>query len=216
MAAMARCRICKAEFALARLLDDWSCCCPSCETQLAQDGSVRARILRKAAAVDRLEGQLVDTLSEIVATESNLELSIGPIVARILRDIDWQRQLEHDLSFAQRQVDQIRDALREWTTRLDTRADNLAAEQEGALPEDMHELAHRLRKVGDTLDRTPHSQTPRLPSGVVRAAARSLDQAAGNLASGRGRQSELAAALDDAADAIIATNSRDGDVPGDE
>ena len=155
MAAMARCRICKAEFALARLLDDWSCCCPSCATPLAQDGPVRARILRKAAAVDRLEVQLVDTLGEIVATESNLELSIGPIVARILRDIDWQRQLEHDLSFAQRQVDQIRDALREWTTRLDTRADNLAAEQEGALPEEMHELAHVSAKWG-TRSTAPH------------------------------------------------------------
>src|SRR5687768_7633306 len=175
MAAMARCRICKAEFALARLLDDWNCCCPSCATPLAQDGPVRAHILRRAAAVDRLEVQLHDALSDIAAIESNLELSIGPIVARILRDVDWQRQLADDLSFAQRQVDHIRDALREWTTQLNARADNLAATQDAALPEEMHELAHRLRKLGDSLDHAPQTQTPRQDSDAVRAAAHSLD-----------------------------------------
>ena len=84
MAAMARCRVCKAEFALARLLDDWNCRCPCCDSSLAHDGPTRARILRKAAAVDRLEAQLVDDLSDIAGIDSNIELSVGPIVARLL------------------------------------------------------------------------------------------------------------------------------------
>ncbi|HUP75154.1 MAG TPA: hypothetical protein VM282_19070 [Acidimicrobiales bacterium] len=208
--------MCKAEFALARLLDDWDCRCPSCAAPLAHDGPTRARILRKAATVDRLEAQLVDSLSEIAAIDSSFELSIGPIVARLLRDVEWQRQLQHDLSFAHRQVDHIRGALSEWTTRLHTRPGaDMASEHPGVLPDEMHELAQRLRKVGDSLDHAP--QPPRRPteSSTVRVAASSLDHAAVNLVAGRGQRSELAAALADAADAIT-TASRDGDVPADE
>jgi hypothetical protein len=100
MAAMARCRMCDAEFALARLLDDWSSCCPSCDVPLAADGPTRARLLRKAAALDRLEAQLVDSLCEIAAMDTEIEFAGGPIVARLLRDVDWQQQLQRDLSFA--------------------------------------------------------------------------------------------------------------------
>ena len=214
MATMARCRICKAEFALARLLDDWNCCCPSCDTPLAHDGATRARLLRKAAALDRLEAQFVDSLSELASIESDIEFSVGPIVARLLQDVDWQRQLQSDLSFAQRQVDHVRGALSEWTNRLRLLPSAGMDEHDADLPDDMHELAHRLRKVGDTLDHA--SQTPTEPkesSKTVRTAASSVDHAAVNLAAGRAQESELAAAVNDAADAIATTRHDDDLLP---
>jgi hypothetical protein len=206
MAAMARCRICKTEFALARLLDDWNCCCPSCDAPLAPDGPTRARLLRKAAALDRLEAQLVDSLSEIAGIDSEIEFSVGPIVAKLLQDVDWQRQLQRDLSFAQRQVDYVRNALSQWANRNVRELDFNIDELESDLPDDMHELAHRLRKVGDSIDNTSTTSNGlKKTASTVRAAATSLDNAAGNLADGRGRRTELDAALNDAIDAIATT-----------
>src|SRR5438477_3747383 len=88
MATMARCRSCKAEFSLVRLLDDWRCCCPCCDRPLARDGAQRATILRKAAAADRLETQLVEALSEIATMESDLEVAVAPTIARFLTRIN--------------------------------------------------------------------------------------------------------------------------------
>jgi hypothetical protein len=158
--------------------------------------------------VDRLEAQLVDSLSEFAAIDSNIELSIGPIVARLLRDIDWQHQLQHDLEFAQRQVDHIRAALAQWTSELPTdSAIALAVSHPDGIPDELHELAQLLRQVGDSLDDGPSPPTPANESATVRSAASSLDDAAIKLAAGRGQQSELDEALHHAASAIASTST---------
>lgn len=206
MAAIAHCRACDSDFALRRLLDDWRCCCPKCDEPLAQRDDDRALLLRKAAIADRLETELVETLSQIASVKGNIEIRISPIVTRLLRDIDWDRQLHDDLMFAQREITSIRDAIRQWAARL---RDPHKHTGDDALPGQMRELANRLRQVGESLDHTRHDHMPMADSASVRAAAISVDGAAANLADGRGSQSELIAALDDAADAITATRAHD-------
>ena len=201
MAAMARCRICKCEFSLARLLDDWRCCCPACDAPLAQDGGDRATILRKAAAADRLEAQLVEALSEIASLDSSLEVSIAPTVVRFLTEIEWERQLQDDVSFAQRQIEHLRDAMQAWTERLNRRS--LASERDdAAFSDEMREVANQLRKVGDSFDHARPRK--RQPEGgfIARAAAHALDHAADNVAAGRGQEAELSEAIGDAAQAM--------------
>lgn len=200
MATMARCRECKAEFALVRLLDDWRCCCPACDTPLASDGRDRATILRKAAAADRLEAQLVETLSDIAKTDNRIDLSIAPIIAKLLNAVDWQRQLQHDLSFAQRQIEYLRDATQHWAglaTHIDDTPDN-----DAGLSDTIHELAHRLRKVGDSMEHVPGDDMSQREAIAVRGAAQILDDAAHRLADGEGNELELTAALGTASDAL--------------
>src|SRR5436190_82979 len=64
----------------------------------------RATILRKAAAADRIETQLVEALSEIATMESDLEVAVAPTIARFLTRINWEQQLQADVSFAQREI----------------------------------------------------------------------------------------------------------------
>ena len=204
---MARCRACAAEFALTHILDDWRCCCPSCDKQLADTGSDRATILRKAAIADRLEAQLVETLGQLASVPGNIELVISPIVIKLLTEIDWDRQLRDDLVFAQREIDRVRAAVGEWVARLDDHgaSDQRALEDKG-LVEDMHELANRLRKVGDSINRG--SSTSDDQSGRIRAAASSVDESAQELAEGRASESQLVDVLGDATHAISHTAAK--------
>jgi hypothetical protein len=205
---MARCRACAAEFALTRVLDDWRCCCPSCDTPLVEAGSDRATILRKATIADRLEAQLVETLSQIASIPGNIELAISPIVIKLLNEIDWDRQLREDLAFAQREIDRVRAAVSDWVARLDVHSssDQRALEDKG-LTEHMHELANRLRKVGESID-SRRSETSTNQSARVRAAALSVDEAAEDVAEGNANESQLVDVLGDATDAISQTAAK--------
>ena len=197
---MARCRACKAEFALVRLLDDWRCRCPFCDVALASDGRDRATILRKAAAADRLETQLIETLSDIAKTDNKIDISIAPIIAKLLSGVDWQRQLRHDLSFAQRQIEHLQDETHQWadiTSHADDKTDDDAGLSDG-----IHELANRLRKVGDAIDHVPQDNTSQGEASAVRAAAHRLDKTADDLANGRGSEPDVTAALGHATDAL--------------
>ena len=198
MATMARCRACKAEFALARLLDDWRCRCPACDVPLASEGRDRATILRKAAIADRLEAQLIETLSDIAKTDNTIDVSIGPIIAKLLNAVDWQRQLQHDVSFAQRQIEYLRNAIQQRA------ADNSQAfvDDNANLSGGIHELANRLRKIVDSIDHPPQDNNSPCEASQVRAAAQTLDEAADHLATGRGNEPELTEALSHAADAL--------------
>ena len=208
MATMARCRVCAAEFALTRVLDDWRCCCPSCDTPLADSGTDRATILRKATIADRLEAQLVQTLTQIASTPGNIELAISPIVIRLLNEIDWDRQLREDLAFAQREIDRVRAAVGEWVARLDGQGSSeQRAREDKGLTEHMHELANRLRKVGESIDFT-RSDTSTNQSAHIRAAASSVDDAAQDLAEGHASESQLVDVLGDATNAISQTAAK--------
>jgi len=205
MATMASCRLCGAEFALARLLDDWRCRCPSCDNLLAEDGAARATLLRKAAAADRLETQLIEALSEIAGIDCNLELVVAPTVLRLLTRIDWERRLQDDLSSAQRQLAHLREALQTWASARDEAA---CADDDEALSDEMRGMADQLRKVGDALDHAPPQDSPFTAGALVRAAAHGLDAVADVVASGQGHETALNDAIGEAAQAITMPNDR--------
>jgi hypothetical protein len=202
MATMARCRKCAAEFALACVLDGWRCCCPLCDTPLADNGGDRATILRKAAVADRLETQLVETLSQLSSIRGNFDLSISPIVIRLLTKVDWDRQLRDDVSFAQREIERLRTAVANWSLHLEGQTDEERQAHANEFSQDMRELANRLRKVGESMDQSRVEHTPPDQGGPMRSAASSVDKAAHDLARGQGSHTRVDDALDDAIDAI--------------
>ena len=134
------------------------------------------------------------------AERHGVDLSIAPIIAKLLSAVDWEQQLQHDLSFAQRQIEYLRDATQQWAGI--TGQTHGTADDNAGLSDGIHELANRLRKVGDSMEHVPQENVSQGEAIAVRAAAQTLDDAADNLAVGIGNKPELTAALGHAADAL--------------
>ena len=105
-------------------------------------------LLRKAAAADRLETQFVEALSEIATMESDLEVAVAPTIARFLTRINWEQQLQADVSFAQREIEHLAEAMRAWTARLNPHSVE-SQPHDAAFSDEMREGAKQLRQVGD-------------------------------------------------------------------
>jgi hypothetical protein len=177
---------------------------------LANDGPGKATILRNAAAADRLHTELIRALTLITSVPGNLEVEIAPIVESVLRRVDWQRQLQGDIEFTRREIQQVMTCVDAWAARMrpSLQADIADGGDDAKLSADMRELASRLRQVGETAALgEPNVQAA--PSAVkgFHSAAASVDSAASSLIAGHGNETELVAAVTEASDAMSPSSS---------